>query len=165
MLAGPSLVRKIASRKPGTRRSAQRGQREPRIVSQVRPDIRTSRIMRAASVAALLALAAETGGAVLESVWHRSRALGDLHPSSGQHRGGVCRCDQQTAARRYALRAGTRAAGHFAAERTIEELWNDEVAQPVAGGWPVIEIGTNSPVDVSPLTMRIRTVASATRRK
>jgi hypothetical protein len=36
MLAGPSLVRKIASRKPGTRRSAQRGQREPGIVSQVR---------------------------------------------------------------------------------------------------------------------------------
>jgi hypothetical protein len=34
------------------------------------------------------------------------------------------------------------------------------VAQPVAGGWPVIEISTNSPVDVSPLTVRIRSAAS-----
>lgn len=129
------------------------------------PDIQTSRIMGTASVAALLAVAAETGGAVLESVWHRSRALDDLHRLPGHIVEVFCRCDQQVAARRYALRAGTRAAGHFAAERTIEELWNDEVAQPVAGGWPVIEIGTNSPVDVSPLTMRIRTVAGATRRK
>ena len=30
--------------------------------------------------------------------------------------------------------AGTRAAGRFGAERTIEELWNDDVARPVAGG-------------------------------
>jgi hypothetical protein len=105
-------------------------------------------------------VAAETGGAVLESVWHRSRALGDLHPLPGNIVEVFCRCDQQTAARRYALRAGTRAAAHFAVERTIEELWNDEVAQPVAGGWPVIEISTNSPVDVSPLTVRIRSAAS-----
>jgi hypothetical protein len=67
-------------------------------------------------------VAAETGGAVLESVWHRSRALGDLRRLLGNIVEVVCRCDHQIAARRYALRAGTRAAGHFAAERTIEEL-------------------------------------------
>jgi len=128
------------------------------------PDIQTSRIVGAASVAALLAVAAETGGAVLESVWHRSRAVGNLHLLPANIVEVFCRCDQQIAARRYALRAGTRAADHLAAERAIEELWNDEVAQPVAGSWPVIEVSTNSPVDVRPLTVRIRTAASATPR-
>ena len=70
-----------------------------------------------------------------------------------------CRCDRQVEARRYALRTGTRAAGHFDAERTIEDLWN-EVAQPVAGDWPVIEINTNSPVAVNPLTARIQAAAN-----
>ena len=76
-----------------------------------------------------------------------------------------CRCDPQTAQQRYALRAGTRDAGHFGAERAIEELWNDEVARPVAGGWPVIEIGTSGPVDVKSLIVRIRAAADMTRRK
>jgi ATPase family associated with various cellular activities (AAA) len=53
----------------------------------------------------------------------------------------------------------SRAAGHFAAERTAAELWNDEVARPVAGGWPVLEICTNDPVDVAPLFARIRAAA------
>ena len=37
------------------------------------------------------------------------------------------------AAERYARRAGTRAAGHFDAERTPGELWHDEVARPAGG--------------------------------
>jgi hypothetical protein len=127
--------------------------------------IETSRVVGSASVAALLAAAADTGGAVLESVWHRSRALDDLRRLPGNIVEVFCRCDAQIAAQRYALRAGTRAAGHFDAGRTIEELWNDEVAQPVDGGWPVIEISTNSPLDVEPLTVRIRAAASVTSRK
>ena len=70
-----------------------------------------------------------------------------------------CRCDPRIAERRCAERAGARAAGHFAAERTAAELWNDEVARPVAGGWPVLEICTNDPVDVAPLFARIRAAA------
>ena len=37
------------------------------------PDVPASRAIGAASVQALLAVAAESDGAVLESVWHRSR--------------------------------------------------------------------------------------------
>jgi predicted kinase len=96
-------------------------------------DIEASRIIGAASVAALLAVARDTRGAVLESVWHRSRALDDLRRLPGRVVEVFCRCDPRIAAQRYALRTGTRDAGHFDAERTIEELWNDEVAQPVAG--------------------------------
>lgn len=124
------------------------------------PDIQTSRAVGAASVAALLAVAAETGGAVLESVWHRSRALPDLGRLPGTIVEVFCRCEPQVVRERYALRAGTRDAGHFDAERTIEELWNDEVAVPVAGGWPVIEISTDGPVDVHRLAGRIRAAAA-----
>jgi Ni2+-binding GTPase involved in maturation of urease and hydrogenase len=39
------------------------------------------------------------------------------------------------------------------------ELRNDEVARPVAGGWPVIEVDTAGPVDVRPLVAAIRAAA------
>ena len=110
------------------------------------PDVETSRAIGTASVAALLAVAAETSGAVLESVWHRSRSRPDLQRLPGNIVEVFCRCDPRIAQRRYA-------------ERTAAELWNDEVARPVAGGWPVIEICTNDPVDVAPLTARIRAAA------
>jgi hypothetical protein len=38
-LYGPSLVRKSAVEKPGTRRSARRARHEPAIVSQLRPNM------------------------------------------------------------------------------------------------------------------------------
>src|SRR5262249_54897573 len=63
-------------------------------------------------------------------------------------------------AERYAARAGSRAAGHFDAEQTIAELWNDDVARPVAGGWPVIEVDTTTRVDIAPLAARIRAAAA-----
>ena len=67
-----------------------------------------------------------------------------------------CRCDPAIAAERYARRAGTRSAGHFDAERTIAELWNDDVARPMAGGWPVIEVDTTARVDITSLVERIQ---------
>ena len=125
------------------------------------PDIEASRAVGAASVAALLAVAAETSGAVLESVWRRSRAQAELHRLPGNIVEVFCRCDPQVAQRRHAERAGTRAAGHFAAERTPQDLWNGEVTRPVAGGWPVLEICTNGPVDLGPLIARIRAAAGS----
>jgi hypothetical protein len=86
------------------------------------PDVATSRTVGRASVAALLAVAAQAPGAVLESVWHRSYAAADLGNLPGSLVEVFCRCDPAVAAERYARRAGTRAAGHFDAERTIEEL-------------------------------------------
>ncbi len=118
------------------------------------PDVPASRSVGAASVAALLAVAAETGGAVLESVWHRSYAVDDLRRLPGDVIEVFCRCEPGLAAERYALRAGSRAAGHFDAQRVAE--WNDEVARPVAGGWPVIEVGTTGPVDMEALIEAIK---------
>ena len=119
------------------------------------PDVPASRLVGRASVAALLAVAAESGGAVLESVWHRSYALDDLRRLPGEVVEVFCRCDRQVAAERYARRASSRAAGHFDAERVIDDLWNDEVARPVGGGWPVLQIDTGTPVDLEPLVTAI----------
>jgi predicted kinase len=124
-------------------------------------DVPASAAIGAASVAALLAVAAEAPGAVLESVWRRSRAAAELAGLPGSVVEVFCRCDQAVAAQRYASRADSRAAGHFDAERTAGELWNDEVARPVAGGWPVIEVDTSAPVDIGPLLTRLRAVAGA----
>lgn len=127
------------------------------------PNIETSRLIGTASVA-LLAVAAETPGAVLESVWHRSRALAGLRRLPGNIAEVFCGYDPQIARQRYALRAGTRDAGHFDAERASGKLWNDEVALPVAGGWPVIEIDTSGPVEADSVIERIRAAAGMTRR-
>ena len=71
-----------------------------------------------------------------------------------------CRCDPEVAAQRYALRANSRPAGHFDAERVAGELWDDdEVARPVAGGWPVISVDTAEPVDVEALAAAIGAAA------
>jgi predicted kinase len=123
------------------------------------PDIETSRAIGTASVAALLAVAAETSGAVLESVWRRSYARDGLRRLPGDIVEVFCRCDPRIVRRRYAERVDGRAAGHFATGRTAAELWNEEVARPVAGGWPVLEVCTDDPVDVKPLTARIRAAA------
>ena len=70
-----------------------------------------------------------------------------------------CRCDRALAARRDARRGGTRPAGHFDARRTPGEIWNDDVARPVAGGWPVLEVDTTGPVGIGSLAARIRAAA------
>lgn len=54
-----------------------------------------------------------------------------------------------------------RHAGHFDSTRTVDELWNDEVAEPVAGGWPLIEVDTNRPVDVGAVVRFVRASVKA----
>lgn len=126
------------------------------------PDVPSSRALGTASVAVLYAVAAQTQGAVLESVWHRSRSLPDLQRLAGAKVEVFCRCPARVAAARYAARTG-RAAGHLDALRTADELWNDEVALPVAGGWPVLEVPTEAPVEIGPLLHRICAARSGPR--
>ena len=121
------------------------------------PDVESSRQLGRAAVAAMLAVAAQSAiGAVLESNFHRSVAVDDLERLPGRVIEVFCRCDQAVAQHRYASRAGSRHAGHFDGVRTTEELWNDDVAQPVAGGWPVLEVDTNQRVDVRDVLAFIR---------
>ncbi|HUF97750.1 MAG TPA: hypothetical protein VMM60_06430 [Ilumatobacter sp.] len=98
----------------------------------------------------MLAVAAASPiGAVVESNFYRSVARDELDKLPGRLIELFCRCTGDVAWERYHRRAGTRHAGHFDHDRTREELWNSEVAEPVGGPWPLLEVDTNKPVDVS----------------
>jgi predicted kinase len=119
------------------------------------PDVDASRQVGRAAVAAMLAIAAESpAGAVIESNFHRSRAVADLRRLPGRVVEVFCRVDREVARTRYEARAGSRHAGHFDTIRSAEELWNDEVSEPVAGGWPLLEVDTTELVNV-PDTVRL----------
>jgi len=94
-----------------------------------------------AAVRALLALAAQNDGGVLDSVWvDREQAIADLAVLPGQVVEVFCRCDQELLEERYAAR------GHDL-ERPVEELWDDGLLRPLGGPWPVIEVDTTGPVE------------------
>jgi predicted kinase len=119
--------------------------------------IEESRQMGRAAVAVLYALATTSpSGAVIESVFYRTVARDELNRLPGPIVEVFCRCDRLTAERRYRERAGSRHGGHFDHQRTSAELWNDENSEPVAGGWPVIEVDTTRLVDVARLTRRVQ---------
>jgi predicted kinase len=125
------------------------------------PDVDSSRTLGRAAVAALYAVAAEAGRGVLESAWHRQLAVIDLAALPGAIVEVFCRCDQDVAQARYVSRSATRVAGHFDGDRLSAELWNEDVGEPVAGGWPVIEVDTNGPVDVDVLITRVEAALSS----
>ncbi len=121
------------------------------------PDVEASRDLGRAPVEVMLALARDSPiGAVLESNFFRSKAAPRLAALPGTLVEVFCRCHREVAAARFAARAGTRDAGHFDGERPPGELWNDEIAHPVGGPWPVIDVDTNRPVDVQNVLARVR---------
>ena len=121
------------------------------------PNVEESRRIGEAAVAVMLAVAAESPvGAVLESNFFRSKAAADLGALPGVVVEVFCRCRREVAGARYRARAGSRRAGHFDHERRPDELWNDEVAEPVAGPWPLVEVDTNEPVDIARVLASVR---------
>lgn len=109
------------------------------------------------AIAVMLAVASESSvGAVVECNFHRSLALESLAGLPGPIVEVFCRCARATAEERYRLRAGGRHPGHFDTARPFDEVWNDEVIHPVAGGWRVIEVDTDAPVDIGQLASQLR---------
>ena len=123
------------------------------------PDVATSRVVGRAAVVAMLAVASESPiGAVIESNLFRTVAVAELRALPGEIVEVFCRCDRSVCIERYRRRAGSRAAGHFDDARTDDEIWNAEVSEPVAGGWPVIEVDTLTPVDVDAVVRALRAI-------
>jgi predicted kinase len=115
------------------------------------PDVETSRALGRAAVAALVAVAAENGGAVLDSVWvDRDRAVEALS-SLGKVVEVFCRADVDTMRSRYLERARHKGPGHFDETRPDAELWPDDALRALDGGWPVVVVDTSGPVDVRAL--------------
>ena len=115
-------------------------------------DVDESRAAGRAAVAVMFAVAADApAGAVLESVFYRSRAIEDVRALPGRLVEVFCRCDPAVAMARYRARQGTRHQGHFDRDRTEDELRHPEIVEPVAGGWPVLVVNTSEPVDFEAL--------------
>lgn len=119
-------------------------------------DVEEARRLGRAAVAALLAVAAEARSSVLDSVWvDRETAVPALR-SLGVRAEVHCVVPLAELRRRYAARAASRPAGGFDLERSEQELWAEHLRRPVAGGWPVVEVDTTTPVDVAALAARLR---------
>jgi len=120
-------------------------------------DIEFSRRLGTAAVSAMFAIAQNCpSGAVLESVFHRSTAVGQVRGLPGVVVEVFCSCDRAVAEDRYTRRATTERRGYFDSQRLPEELWNDEIARPVAGGWSVIEIDTTAEFDAVGLAAQVK---------
>ena len=120
------------------------------------PDVEASRQIGRGAVVAMLAVAAESPvGAVIEGNFYRSVAVDEI----GRLPAGWSRSSAgATRPSRGRVHGGAGAhAGHFDGVRSIDELWNDEIAEPVAGGWPLLEVSTDRPVDVVGVVTFIRT--------
>jgi hypothetical protein len=120
-------------------------------------DTQAAELAGRAALAVLLALAREVRGwVVLESVWPRAQSVGELSRLDGRLVEVFCRCDLSIAKARYAARTAGRPAAYVSEHRDPAELWTSETTEPVAGGWPVIEVDTNTAVDVAALAALIR---------
>ncbi len=123
------------------------------------PGLEASKKMGLAAMAIIYVLAETArGGAVLESNFHRTLSLPALHGLPGAVVELFCRCDREVALDRYRARSDARHAGHFDRHRADEELWTDEVTAPIGGGWPVIEVETNHPLDIAALILSVSQV-------
>ena len=123
-------------------------------------DVAESRRLGGAAVTALLAVARDAGGGVLDSVWvdrdrsvRRLRTLGDVVEV-------FCRAEVDLMRSRYEQRAPGKGDGHFDEQRTDEELWPEDALRPHDGGWPVVEVDTCGPVDVRDVAERVRRTRS-----
>lgn len=125
------------------------------------PDVETSRRIGSAAVAALLAVAAESPGAVLDSVWVHPDSASRLRALPGTVVEVFCTCDLDELRRRYRHRAEQRSGRpyDFDLERPERELWNDRSLQPLAGGWPVITLDTAAAWDAPSVAEAVRQAA------
>ena len=118
-------------------------------------DVDDARRLGRAAVQVLLALSAEvTGGAVLEAVWRRDQGRDDVANLPGAVVEVFRRCDRSTLEARYAARR--RPAGYVPEHQGPEELWSPETFEPLADGWPVIEVDTAVEVDPVALADMLR---------
>ena len=125
------------------------------------PDVESSRRIGSAAVAALLAVAAESSGAVLDSVWVHPDSAARLRALPGTVIEVFCTCDLDELRRRYRHRAEQRSGRpyDFDLERPERELWNDRSLRPLGGGWPVITLDTTAAWDPPSLADAVRQAA------
>jgi predicted kinase len=116
-------------------------------------DVDASRQLGRTAIRLIYDLARQSQGAVLEGPFIRSFAVDELAALGGDLVEVFLRCPPDELRRRY--RSRVRHACHFDGIRSDDELWNADTLEPVAGGWPVIEVDSSVPVDVGALVLAI----------
>jgi predicted kinase len=121
-------------------------------------DLAETRRVGAAAVSALLAVAADNHGAVLDSVWVSPDSVARLSALPAPVVEVFCQCDLDALRRRYRQRAQQRAGRRydFDLERPESELWNEQSLRPLAGGWPVVTVDTSVEMDVRAVAQAVR---------
>jgi predicted kinase len=120
------------------------------------PDLVASKVLGAATMRVLLALARDNAGAVIESTWERSLAADELSALPSKVIEVFCDVPPDVAQQRYVARAGTRHLVHFDVEQGGDlQGWIDRHPQRVDGGWPLIAVDTTAPVDLDALVAKI----------
>jgi predicted kinase len=115
-------------------------------------DVDSSRRLGRAAIAAMLSVASTSPrGAILDANFDRRFARKELEQLPGQVIEVFCTCPRELCLARYRERQHCRASGHFDSERTDDEIWNDNVTQPIGAGWPLFEVDTSETVDVEQL--------------
>jgi AAA domain len=113
-----------------------------------------SRRLGGAAVRTLLAVAAASRGAVLESTFY-PETVETLRTLPGCFVEVRCICSRTVALERYRQRAADRHAGHLDSLRTDDELWNPLLLAPLGLG-PVVTVDTTDPVDVGSVAADVR---------
>lgn len=116
-------------------------------------DVDTSRNLGRAAVLAMLAVAADNTGAVLDSTWYPYTVplLRALPAPVVEVR---CRVPVAVARRRYRERMPSRRTGDLQAQRPDSELWADVHRAPLGVG-PVVWVDTDGPVDIAHVSDRV----------
>ena len=123
--------------------------------------VERSREIGRAAVQTMFAVASTSCGAVLESNFNRY-ALPYLAALPGSIIEVRCCCSRELALVRYRDRSSERHPGHLDSRRTEDELWNDELLQPLGVG-RLIEVDTTASVDIESLVSRIESIRSRAR--
>ena len=117
-------------------------------------DVAASKLLGAATMEALVALARDNSGGVIESTWIPEIARAQL--------AGVapivevlCDVPLDVARARYDARSGTRHPVHFDGQQHLDRAGWIQRATAIAGGWPVIRVDTTRAVDLDALTKQI----------
>jgi adenylate kinase family enzyme len=120
------------------------------------PDVDCARKVGEAAVSVLFAIAKEVKtGTIVESVWRGDQVISEIRQLNGTIVEVFCRCSQKVMEARYLARE--RPPRYVPEHSTTNEIWSHETREPIAGGWPVIEVDTSAPVEVEALAAEIRT--------
>ena len=121
-------------------------------------DLERSRELGRAGVLAMLAVAADNTGAVLDSTWYPYAidAVRNLSSAVVEVR---CACPPDILRERYRGRMPSRRRGDLQALRSPDELEADVHSEALGVG-PLVTVDTSGPVDIAALTHRILAAAS-----